>query len=140
MNNRSASKPSGRSEILVWLGFLVSPVFYGVLAWIAAGDSENPEALTFSDPLVVVVSVVSLAAFILGSQGERLLGRILAGAAGKGSPVMTTLILKLALFEFIGLAGLVLSLVRSSFLMFMPFMFLSLAGMLISRPGERSGV
>ncbi len=125
---------------MLWIGFLFSTLVWGGIAWVltgpAAASPPGPASeLSFSDPLFVALCLAAICLFILAAQIGRFfpLGSADDEARKKSHRFQIPLI-RFALFESIGLLGLVGALVKVSFETCLPFLLLAVAGLLMSRP------
>jgi hypothetical protein len=128
------SPPSPNLLKLIWVVILTSPLAFIVVAWMLSGPEQMGGA-GVGGPLVLGLGVVSFAMFLVGAG---LLERMLPSSSSipEVSRGFTLFMIRIALFEAIAFLGLTASLVSGSFLVYVPFMFLSLTGMVLFRPRQ----
>jgi len=118
---------------ILWIVIGLSPLILLCVTLIlenmrGEGIHADFSRLSFSDPLVLVLSLAAIGIFIAA---QRL---TFGNSRGNGGNRLVPLIARWALFESIAVIGFVLSLVKSSAVAYLPFLFISLAGFLISSP------
>lgn len=122
---------------MLWASFLFSTIVWGMVAWIVTGrvDAASSGALSFSDPVFVALCLLGILLFVVAAQIGRLFP--LRSSSDEGRRRMRQFqipLIRFALFEAIGLLGLVGALVKTRFETCVPFLLLAVAGLLMSRP------
>ncbi len=117
---------------LLWLAMAMSPILFLVVAWRII-DTAPPEPLDVSQPAVLVPALLAVLLFLVATRW--LEGWM--GTPAHGSPDrhrFTLLVARLAVFEAISVLGLVAAILSQSLVVYLPYLVLSLAGMLLYRP------
>jgi hypothetical protein len=117
---------------LIWLSLTSSPLLFLVAVWGLVGTPLEGGAAV-SAPAVLVPALLAVSAFIAAT-------RWLDGWMGPADPDgaerrrLTLLIIRLAMFEAIAVLGLVAAVLSQDLTVYLPFMVLSLVGMVLYRP------
>lgn len=129
MNDRERGIDVGQ---VIWMAILTSPLVLLAVVW-AGTDPASPAAEGIGDPVVLILGLVALGLLYAGAKGvDSLIPRV-PGADGTQQELVV-LIIRLALFEAIAILGLAAGLVTGNITAYLPFMFLSLVGIILSRP------
>ncbi len=147
MNN-----PTPRPDALIqtakilWFGFLSTPLLILIVAWFVASPKQKDlsSSGSESDPIFLILCLIAIVDFVLAQNLHRFVKsprETQSTASSLGEPGdlrkgYSLFIVRLALFEAIALLGLVAALLRTNVLLYLPFLLLSLAGLLISSPSE----
>jgi hypothetical protein len=130
---------------VLWAVFLASPLFFLLVTFVVLSSSEGTtNSLSFSDPLVLLLSFIGLIVFVLGLRIDQLLARSRPTTPGgpavdpsgklRVERILPVFLIRLALFESVAMLGLVLALLKSSVIPLFPFLLLALAGLMLSKP------
>jgi hypothetical protein len=144
--------PNDKSSTLIqtakilWFGFLSTPLLMLIVAWIVAAPQQDalPSSGSVSDPIFLIFCLIAVVDFVLAQNLHRFVNSsrgTQSSASSQGEAVdlrkgYSLFIVRLALFEAIALLGFVAALLRTNVLLYIPFLLLSLAGLLISSPSE----
>lgn len=144
--------PNHRPETLlqtariVWYGLFSTPFLLLIVAWIVISPSQNDLSAggSTSDPIFLVLCLVAIVDFLLAQNLHRFVkfpGTTQSTSLSQAEPSdlqrgFSLFIVRLALFEAIALFGFVAALLRTNVVLYLPFLLLSLAGLLISSPTE----
>ena len=127
---------------ILWGSFLFSTFVWGGLAWALTSGRPGQTGirmLSFSKPLFIVLSLVAICLFILAAQIGRFFPiRSAEDEVRKGLHRFQIPLIRYALFEAVGLVGLIGALVELRFETCLPFLLLAIAGLLMVRPRSRS--
>lgn len=126
---------------ILWVSFLFSTVVWGGMAWVLTSgrpEGAGTRMLSFSDPLFIGLCLVAIVLFIFAAQ----IGRFFPIRSGEDEARrrlhrFQLPLIRFALFEAIGLVGLVGALVELRFETCLPFLLLAIAGLLMARPRRR---
>jgi hypothetical protein len=143
---QAEQKPETVARI-IWLAIAMSVVIYGIVAFVATPRSE-PRAFAelFRQPLVLILHAAGFAMFVTAFVLPSVL-LSLARTKAKSTPQPTTeiritsetmraLIIRFALLEAPAILGLVAAFLSIDWRLVLPLGLLSLAGLLVSYPGE----
>jgi hypothetical protein len=144
--------PNHRPETLlqtariVWYGLFSTPFLLLIVVWIVISPSQSDLSAgrSATDPIFLVLCLVAIVDFFLAQNLHRFvkfpnttqptsLSQAEPGDLQRG---FSWFIVRLALFEAIALLGFVAALLRTNVVLYLPFLLLSLAGLLISSPTE----
>ena len=131
---------------IVWYGFLSTPILLLAVAWIviSPGRSDLSAGGSVSDPIFLALCLVAIVDFVVAQRIHRFVrlpeksqspphSQAVPGDLQRG---FSLFIVRLALFEAIALLGFVATLLRTNVVLYLPFLLLSLAGLLISSQTE----
>jgi hypothetical protein len=98
-------------------------------------EPDLRSSFSFSDPLALTSCVIAVGIFVLAIKLPGLM------RAGPGQPVGTQNLLvpyliRMSLFEAIAIVGFVVAVIKLSVSVYLPFLFIALAGFLISPPSK----
>lgn len=146
--DHSDGKPDSilRAAKMIWFGLLSSPILLLIVVWIVAApqaDGLSSGGAT-TDPVFLILCLAAIADFVIAQQLQRFIGSndgthpspgtgLQRGNLQKGFSVF---VIRLALFEAIAVMGFAVALLRMNVLLYLPFLLLSLAGLLASSPSE----
>ena len=143
---QSEQKPETLARI-IWLAIAMSVVIYGIVAFFATPRNE-PRTFgeLFRDPLVLILHAAGFAMFVTAFVLPSVLLNV-ARAKGNSKPqptrevritpeAMKTLVIRFALLEAPAILGLVAAFLSIDWRLVLPLGILSLAGLLVSYPGE----
>lgn len=131
MTNQPGLPPVMQSR-LIWLSLASTPLFFLVVVW-GLVDTPLEGDAAMSSPAVLLLALLAVSAFIAAT-------RWLDGWMGPADPDsaerrrLTLLIMRLAMFEAIAIFGLVAAVLSQDLTVYLPFMVLSLIGMVLYRP------
>lgn len=117
---------------IIWVALASSPLLFLAVAWLIA-EPEAPLVAPLGDTVVLILGGMALAAFYVGVRVvEGFVREPAAEARGQRSLIL--LIVRLALFEVIAVMGMLAAVLTGRFEVYLPFMLLSLVGMVLYRP------
>jgi hypothetical protein len=144
--------PNDKSSALIqtakvlWFAFLSTPLLILAVAWIVASPQPDslPSSGSVADPIFLILCLIAVVDFVLAQNLHRFMRsprNAQSTVHSSGEPVdlkkgYSLFIVRLALFEAIALLGLVAALLRTNVLLYLPFLLLSVAGLLVSKPSE----
>lgn len=144
--------PNHRPETLfqtariVWYGLLSTPFLLLIIAWVVISPSQSDLSAggSVSDPIFLVLCLVAIVDFVLAQKLHhfvKLPDNTQSLHHSQAEPRdlqrgFSLFIVRLALFEAIALLGFVAALLRTNVVLYLPFLLLSIAGLLISSPTE----
>ncbi len=117
---------------LLWLAMAMSPILFLAVAWRIVGTGPA-QTVDFSQPAVLVPALLAVLLFLVAARWlEAWMGSPPQGSDDRHR--FTLLVVRLAVFEAISVLGLVAAVLTQSLVVYLPYLVLSLAGMLLYRP------